>query len=63
MRPSALLILSNPLRFLQRLPQQVLDLPIEAPQVVVRPSLQGVDDLAVDPQEKGLSVRHDDPYW
>ena len=44
--------------FHQCRPQHVLDLPVEAAQLVVCPALQGVHDLAVDAQQEGLAIRH-----
>jgi hypothetical protein len=45
-------------RLLQRPSQEELDLAVQAAQVVVCPALNGLEDLAVDPQEKGFAIRH-----
>jgi hypothetical protein len=48
----------------ERAPEDELDLGVEAAQVVGRPPLDGVEDVAVDPDQEGLSLGHDgDTYW
>jgi hypothetical protein len=42
----------------QRIAQQVLDLAVQAAQVVVGPALNGLEHGGIDPQQEGLAVRH-----
>ena len=48
-------------RLAQRLAQQVLDLGVQAAQVVVGPALNALEDSRVDSQEKGFPLRHWEP--
>jgi hypothetical protein len=50
-------------RLLQRAPEQVLDLGVEAAEVVVRPALDRVQEVAVHTQEEGLPLSHEAAYW
>jgi len=50
-------LLWQPAFLLERAAQHELDLSVQAPQVIVRPSLQGVEDLRVNPEEKGFAWR------
>ncbi len=49
----------TPLRVPQRRPQQELDLAVQAAQVVVRPALNGIQHVAIDPKQKGFPVGHE----
>jgi hypothetical protein len=40
---------------LQDAAQHELDLSVQAPQVIVRPSLEGVEDLRVDAEQEGFA--------
>lgn len=51
--------LLQPLLTLELLAKKKLDLRVEAPQLVIRPSLQSLVDLRVQPQQKCLPVAHD----
>jgi hypothetical protein len=42
----------------QRIAKEEFDLGVQAPQVIIRPSLNGVEHGRIDPQEKRFSVRH-----
>jgi hypothetical protein len=44
--------------FPQRVPQDELDLAVQAAQVVVRPALNGIEYVAIDPEQKGLPFSH-----
>jgi hypothetical protein len=54
--PSA--VLAETPRVLQGLAQQKLDLPVQAPQVVRRPLLQGAEKGGVDAKKEGLALGH-----
>jgi hypothetical protein len=43
---------------LQHAAEDELDLPVQAAQVVVRPALEGVEDVAIDPQQKRFPLSH-----
>src|SRR5258706_329284 len=43
---------------LQHTPEHELDLRVQAPQIVRRPALQGVEDRGIDPQQEGLALGH-----
>jgi hypothetical protein len=48
---------------LERPAKQELDLGVEAAQVIVRPTLDRVQEVAVHAQEEGLPLSHDHAYW
>jgi len=52
----------KPARLPQRAPEEELDLRIEAAQVVVRPALDGLEDVSLDPDQEGLAIGHG-RYW
>jgi hypothetical protein len=43
---------------LQRTPEQKLDLAVQAAQIVVGPALNGLEHLAVNPQQEGFAIGH-----
>ncbi len=53
----------------KRVAQDELDLPVETSQVVVRPALERLQDVWVDPQQERFPLRHgydtaiSDRYW
>jgi hypothetical protein len=46
----------------QRIAKQILDLAVQAPQIVVRPALHGLEQARIDTQQERLSICHD-IYW
>jgi hypothetical protein len=50
--------LLEPSFFHQQPPKQKLDLPVQAPQVVVGPFLERLQHLRIDPQQKRLPLSH-----
>jgi hypothetical protein len=48
-------------RFEERLPQQELDLPVDAAQLVRRPPFERGVQVAVEPQQEGLALRQSSP--
>ncbi len=50
-----------PARLAECLPQEVLDLRVQAPQLVRRPLLEGGMEIAVEPQQEGLAIRQNAP--
>jgi hypothetical protein len=48
--------------FTQGPAQKVLDLAVEAAQIVASPQLQGLEDLRVDPEKERLPAGHGG-YW
>ena len=54
----------RPARSAKRLPQKILDLSVQAAQIIVGPALNALEDRGVDAKEKGFPFRHGDgPYW
>jgi hypothetical protein len=51
-------LIGQSFRFLQRFPQQKLDLAVQAAQVVVCPALNGVKDVSIDPKQERFPIRH-----
>jgi hypothetical protein len=45
-------------RLAQCVTEHELNLSIQAAQIVIGPPLQGVEDRAIDPEQKGLAIRH-----
>src|SRR5688572_21601426 len=52
---------SEPPLLLQHLSQHELDLPVQAPQLVVRPRLQRFEDGGIDAKEERLALSHEPP--
>jgi len=48
----------HPPRLLERPPQQELDLPVQAAQVIVGPTLDGVEHLAIDAKQERFAFGH-----
>jgi hypothetical protein len=54
-------LIRQPLRLLERFPQQEFDLTVQAAQIVVCPTLNRVKDISIYPQEKRFPIRHVPP--
>jgi hypothetical protein len=50
-------------RISQRTPKDELNLRVQAPEIIIRPPLNRVQQIAVHPQEKRLPLGHRCSYW